>query len=229
MSQFNYSKISLISLSSSSSGMAMGSNQSLSEELSWKEDGTVVMNRTEIHGGTREVSVFAVAKELAEKIRAFAESADIAAWGELKYEEDPRFRCTDYSSRSSGRIILDYRDQGGKPYEIVSFNTMALFRHNKDADIETLREFFRKCQDPQTMIENTTSLTPAGETMLGMGMDPGTVNAFGNLQIFKEPVEASKPEVHPQPEVRPQGAWTCTCGQINEGKFCCQCGSPRVD
>ena len=221
MSRYNYNKISLISLSSSSNGMAMGSNQSLSEELSWKEDGTVVMRRTEIHGGTREVSVFAVAKELAGKIRAFAESADVAAWGELKYEEDPRFRCTDYSSSSGGKIILDLRDQGGKPYEIVSFNTRALFQNNKDADIETLRELFRKCQDPEKLIENTTSLTPAGETMAGLGMDPGVVNAFGNLQIFKKPAESAAPEV------RPQGSWTCSCGQANEGKFCCRCGSPR--
>ena len=31
----------------------------------------------------------------------------------------------------------------------------------------------------------------------------------------------------PKPVVVPAGSWTCSCGHVNTGKFCSECGSPR--
>ena len=153
MSEYCYEKISQISLSSSSGGMMINSNRSVEELLSWKDDGSITMTRTEVRGTEKQESVFAVSEELAGKVRDFAERADIASWGALKYEEDPRFFCTDTSNSSSGRIILDLRSKGGKPYEIVSFSPKAVFLNGKNEDLEMLRKLFQECQDVKNLLK----------------------------------------------------------------------------
>ncbi|MBR3058329.1 MAG: hypothetical protein IKG93_10235 [Clostridiales bacterium] len=224
MSAFSYEKISKISLSSSSNGMMMGSNQSCSEDLLWDEDG-ITLTKTEIRGSDKEVSVWNISAEQAEKIRAFAEREDMAVWGSWKYEEDPRFRCTDYSSNSSGSIILDYRGKGGKPYEIVTFKPRAVFDQGKGDAMRELQTLFEELEDPETRAKHT-------KEKLGSGIDRlGSFNGFMGMGMVNMPGGAggkeagtSSPEV---PTTVPEGSWACDCGTVNTGKFCCECGKAR--
>lgn len=218
MSAFSYEKISKISLSSSSSGMAMGSNQSCCEDLLWIE-GSVTLTKTEIRGFEREVSEWNISAEQAEKVRAFAEREDMAEWGSWKYEEDPRFRCTDYSSSFRGSIILDYRGKDGKPYEIITFSPHAVFDHGKGDAMRELQAFFEEMEDPETRAKHTKEKLGSGierlDGFMGMGMMP-LMNMTGGTGA-KDADTA----------VVPEGSWSCTCGTVNTGKFCCECGRAR--
>ena len=224
MSAFSYEKISKISLSSSSSGMAMGSNQSCCEDLLWNE-GSVTLTKTEIHGFEREVSEWNISAEQAEKVRAFAEREDMAEWGSWKHEEDPRFRCTDYSSSYRGSIILDYREKGGKPYEIITFSPHAVFDHGKGDAMRELQALFEEMEDPETRVKYS-------KENLGSGTDRfGGFNSFMGMGMMNMPggtsgkeAGTSSPEV---PITVPEGSWACDCGTVNTGKFCCECGKAR--
>lgn len=202
MSDYNYTKISRIKFSASSSGMMMGSNKSDATEVVWEKDGRAFLVRTVIEGYLREVSTWNLTPEVAEEIRLTAERIDMASWGILKYEEDPRFRCTDYSSSAGGSIILDYRDLGGKPYEIVNFDQRAVTAAGKGEDLKALEDLLSGIADPDTRAsvektETTNTMAPAMNGFMGMMNNPT------------------------------EGGWTCKCGTSNTGKFCSECGLPR--
>lgn len=204
MSDRKYTKISRIQLSSSSSGMMMGSNKSDSIEVIWEKDGKTVLVRTVIEGYLREVSTWNLTPEMAEEIRLTAERIDMASWGDLKYEEDPRFICTDYSSSARGSIILDYSDLGGKPYEIVNFDQRAVTAAGKGEDLKAMEDLLSSIADPDTRVsveksETNSTSAPMMNGFMGMAM-----------------MAASS-----------DGGWTCKCGTLNTGKFCCECGMPR--
>lgn len=206
MSDKKYTKISRIQLSSSSSGMMMGSNKSNSIEVIREKDGKTVLVRTVIEGSLREVSTWNLTPEMAEEIRLTAERIDMASWGDLKFEEDPRFICTDYSSSARGSIILDYSDLGGKPYEIVNFDQRAVTAAGKGEDLKAMEDLLNSIAAPDTRVsveksETNNTSAPMMNGFMGMGM--GMMAASS------------------------KDGWTCKCGTLNTGKFCCECGLPR--
>ncbi|MBO4689051.1 MAG: hypothetical protein J5636_11140 [Clostridiales bacterium] len=223
MSNFNYEKIARISFSSSSSGMAMGSNQSHSEEILWKDDGTVILQVSEVKGTTRTETVYDVSPELAEQIRKAAEEADMASWSEWKHEVDPRFICTDYSSSAGGSIFLDNRGRGGMPFEMKHFDRASVYDHGKGEDLEKIEALFMVCQIPEKQIStNTTNPGGGAAGFMGLGMmTVGTAGSAGNTSATgSENASAT---------VSPDGSWTCSCGTKNTGKFCCECGRRRPE
>ena len=253
MSDYNYARISRIRLTVSSSGMMMGSNHSLATEVAWEQDGRAFLTKTEIKGYLREVSTWNLTPEQSEKIRLTAERIDMASWGELKYEEDPRFRCTDYSSSAGGSIILDYRDLGGKPYEIKNFDQRAVSSAGRSEDLKTMEDLLAELADPSTCasVERSESTRPDMSMMngfmgMGMMMNPGAMDPTAPATNQPAPATApmapqtpGTPAVHanagdanpPQPQSGAafDGGWTCKCGARNEGKFCCECGMRRPE
>ena len=55
---------------------------------------------------------------------------------------------------------------------------------------------------------------------MGMAMNQGGMNA-GNLYAMGAQQQA--------PTQAPAGGWTCSCGAVNTGKFCSECGSPKPE
>lgn len=74
----------------------------------------------------------------------------------------------------------------------------------------------------------------AGFMGMGMGMNAagnmmGAASATNLAQMQMQQGSAGQPQAVPQPSVNPAaaaGAWTCACGQTNNGKFCSNCGKP---
>ena len=72
----------------------------------------------------------------------------------------------------------------------------------------------------------------AGGAMQGfMGVGMG-VNAMGNmmggLNMMRQSVQAMQQNQQPQTNTGASDGWTCSCGTINQGKFCSNCGNPRA-
>ena len=75
--------------------------------------------------------------------------------------------------------------------------------------------------------------TAAGNTagamtgFMGMGMagQMGGMNAQNLFQMGQQQ-QAQQQAAQPAPAPAAQG-WTCTCGAVNKGKFCAECGKPK--
>jgi len=218
MGEYSYRKISKISLSSSSSGMMYGSNHSVTEDLLWKDDGSIVMVKTEIRGFTKEETTWKVDPELAEKIRTHAEKADMALWDAMKYEQDPRFICTDHSSHAGGSLILDNRGNEGRPYFMFSFDQRGVIQHGKGDDLKKLEELFSECQSEENMTDHQESVTEAGK-------NAGQSSAFQGF-----PMGMGMGMLSPKQGKEDANTWTCVeCGHVNETAYCTECGRKRPE
>ncbi len=70
---------------------------------------------------------------------------------------------------------------------------------------------------------------PGSAAGAGDGQHPGAGGGYGQQQPAaggggQQPGSAAGTSGQPQ---APAGAWTCSCGSVNTGKFCSECGSPR--
>lgn len=59
---------------------------------------------------------------------------------------------------------------------------------------------------------------------LNMAANAGGVNA---QNLFAMGTQQTQPMQPVQPQAQAAGGWTCSCGAVNTGKFCQECGQPR--
>lgn len=60
----------------------------------------------------------------------------------------------------------------------------------------------------------------------GGGMNPESLFAMGQQQAAQQP--AQQQQAQQQPVQQPAaGAWACSCGALNKGKFCSECGAKK--
>ena len=59
---------------------------------------------------------------------------------------------------------------------------------------------------------------------LNMAANAGGVNA---QNLFAMGTQQTQPMQPVQPQTQAAGGWTCSCGAVNTGKFCQECGQPR--
>ena len=63
---------------------------------------------------------------------------------------------------------------------------------------------------------------------MGMGMHTGGGFMAAASQANAAQMQAQQNHGTSAPRT-PSGSWTCSCGALNSGKFCSQCGSPKPD
>lgn len=72
----------------------------------------------------------------------------------------------------------------------------------------------------------------AGYMGMGFGMQAagsmmGNASAFNMQQMqMNQAAQQAAPQA-PQPQASKEAGWTCSCGAVNTGKFCMECGNPR--
>ena len=60
---------------------------------------------------------------------------------------------------------------------------------------------------------------------MNMAQQAGGMNAAQLFQMGQQ--QNAQPQAAPQAAQAPADSWTCSCGTVNTGKFCSNCGSPK--
>ena len=146
-------------------------------------------------------------------------------------------------------LSADWRDLRG--VEIVSFGVNSIAASQEDEQM--IKEMQREAayMDPtraagalsraqaqaMTAAASNTSAGPAMAFMgMGMAQQAGGINAqslyaMGQQQQMaaqQAAANAAAQQAAAAPKMEaPAGGWKCSCGAVNTGKFCSECGSPR--
>lgn len=62
---------------------------------------------------------------------------------------------------------------------------------------------------------------------MNMAANVGGANAQNLFTMGQQQAAQAQPVQPSAPAPAPQAEWTCSCGTVNTGKFCSECGSPR--
>ncbi len=135
--------------------------------------------------------------------------------------------------------VLSEKWKGLRGIEIVSFGVSSVKADEEDEKM--IKELQRNAafMDPTraaahlvgaqaSAMQSAAANEGAGAAMAFMGMNmaqgAGGVNAQ-NLYAMGQQQAAQQPK--PAPAEAPADGWTCSCGKVNTGKFCTECGAPK--
>ena len=62
---------------------------------------------------------------------------------------------------------------------------------------------------------------------MNMAANVGGANAQNLFTMGQQQAQQMQPQYQQPSQAVPKTEWTCTCGVVNTGKFCSECGSPR--
>ena len=80
--------------------------------------------------------------------------------------------------------------------------------------------------DAMKAAASNTAGAMTGFMGMGMAANAGGVNVQ-NLYQMGAAQQAAAQQTSAQPQTASEGGWTCSCGTINKGKFCMECGKPK--
>ena len=140
------------------------------------------------------------------------------------------------------QLSSKWRDLRGM--EIVSFGVSSVKADEEDE--KTIKELQRNAAftDPTRAaahligaqgdaMKMAASNTAAGPAMafMGMGMagQAGGVNAQNLFQMGQQQQQMQQQAAQQAAPAPAAGAWKCTCGAENTGKFCMECGKPKPE
>ncbi len=122
--------------------------------------------------------------------------------------------------------------------EVVSFGINSLTIPKEDEDM--IKNYQRKAMLKDDAFANAALKDAAAEAMVAAANNQGgAMNGFvgmnmagnmaGNLftQTQQQPAAAQPASPAPTPVQAPADGWTCSCGTVNTGKFCAECGQPK--
>ncbi len=143
-------------------------------------------------------------------------------------------------------LSADWRDLRG--IEVVSLGMNSIAASKEDEQMIKDLQKAAVMRDPTMAAANlasaqsdamrTAAANPAGagNAFMGVGMvgnmggmDANSLFAMGQQQAAAQQQTAPAPAAAPAGTVAPAGSWTCSCGAVNAGKFCPECGSPKPE
>jgi len=129
-------------------------------------------------------------------------------WGEL--------RGLKVVSIALGTVTLPEEDQ-----ELIKQAQRAAI--NKDPNMAAATLVTATSDAMKTAAGNTAGAM-TGFMGVGMAMNSGTVNTASNLFAMGQQQAAQAPTMAAPTQA---AGWTCSCGQVNGGNFCANCGNPK--
>ena len=121
------------------------------------------------------------------------------------YHHDREGRRVPYSPR---RYRVDYRFDLEMNINSPYFNRIA-FEFSGDRPDSRISELYRMLENE--ILELQDALNPAN---------------YAVAASIPEPVVEPEPQ-SAEPQPLPAGTWQCACGQLNQGKFCTNCGAKK--
>ena len=200
----------------SSHGMAMNSGSSGRESVIWKDDGTVLIERTNSNYEKETCEKYIAGSEAAAKLRAYVAESRIAEMAQIKSIPFP-FTVTDYSSSAYMRLTFDDSRVSGDKIVTRSIDRSSFWQVQSKV-VSKIDDLIKECITTGECIENSTKETN--------NHNPVTMTGFMGIGMmgFNNPAPAA-----PSAPATPSssgGSWKCSCGYENSGKFCSNCGSP---
>ena len=207
-----------INTSYSSHGMAMNSGSSGNESVIWKEDGTVLIERTNSNYEKETCEKYIAGSEAAAKLRAYVAESRIAEMAQIKSIPFP-FTMTDYSSSAHMTFTFDDSAVSGDKNVTRSVDRSSFWQVQSKV-ISKIDELIKECITTGECIENTTKETHNSNPVTTMGF-------MGMMGGGNPAPENSMPDSPSTPSSSSGSSWICSCGNENSGKFCSNCGSPK--
>lgn len=125
--------------------------------------------------------------------------------------------------------MLDQKWTQTRGLEIGSVGVSSV-KANED-DEKMIKEMQRNAafMDPTRAAAHLAGAT--GDAMKTAAANPnGSVGAFMGMGMAQNMAGGQMGSLYQMGAQQPQptaGGWTCACGAVNHGKFCCECGKPR--
>jgi membrane protease subunit (stomatin/prohibitin family) len=92
---------------------------------------------------------------------------------------------------------------------------------NKDVNMAAATMVTAQAEAMKTAAGNTNG---AAMGFMGMNM-AGQAGGFNAANLFA--MGANQAQAQAQPQAQAAAGWTCTCGSVNQGKFCTNCGAKK--
>lgn len=211
----------------SSHGMMAGSSSGNSRSVSWKEDGTVIY-RTGSYGGGRNTEFeYKITPETAKKISDFVTDSHLAALSKM---DIPTVTMFDNFTSATISMVFDDRSVGGDAYNSFHLNCGPAHYTFKSLE-DTISELLKECEETgeciKSEVRESENAFGGFFNVLGMGMDPAKCTPLADFDGMKQAQE-NMTKAAIASTAASGGNWTCKCGSVNTGKFCPECGQPRV-
>ena len=137
--------------------------------------------------------------------------------------------------------VLSEKWSGLRGIEIISFGVSSVKASEEDEAMIKNLQRTAVMRDPTMAaatltgaqaqaIQDAAKNTATGPMFAFAGLDmanrAGGMNAQSLYQMGQNQ-QAQQPAQQPAPQAAPADGWTCSCGAVNTGKFCAQCGSKK--
>ena len=205
-------------MSSSSSGMMMGSYAKSSLELNRADgEGRLIHMDMRVYEPVI-TSVYAVDDSVFEKLQAVADRENLAAWSFLREDPEKKMVIYDYSSSAGITLVFDDTSVGGSPRETRSIDFEAVSQQGGTEVWEEISDLLHGCIDPEKLLKTEQEPNPYR-------------NPIGSFGPAVPPASSGTVTAPHTYSVREDGTWTCpACGYSeNKGRFCAECGSRQPE